>query len=191
MTRLFTILCAITLLTGCVSLIPEPHTPNALYSLGAIEGPQPHAFSRSVLIRQPEAPRLLSGVEMSTRDAEGGIRLIRGAEWADRAPRLLQLSLLDYLAAGDTGLALSPNIGARAELELNWRLSEFVLLEKTALAQAELTLLDSKTRKVIAQRVVTSRHEARNSDPGSRAQALAASGRDLVRQAADFIATAP
>jgi len=188
MNRLIAAASAIAMLSGCVSLIPEQEAPGALYRLGPIEEGSEIAFSRSILIRQPEAPRILSGVEISTRDAQGGIRVVKGAEWADRPTRLMQMILLDYLGTSEGGVALAPNTGARTEFELSWRLSEFTLEGNMAVARAELTLLDGKTRRAIRQMTVTSQTEARNGNTSSRAQALAEAGREIVRAAAQFIA---
>ena len=142
MNRLIAAACALAILSGCVSLIPEQEAPGALYRLGPVEEDSEISFNRSILIRQPDAPRILSGVEISARDANGGIRVVKGAEWADRPTRLMQMVLLDYLGTSEGGVALAPNTGARTEFELSWRLSEFTLLGNTAVAQAELTLLD-------------------------------------------------
>lgn len=188
MERLFAAFAAISLLSGCVSLIPEPEVPNALYRLGPIEEKGSFIIRETVLVRQPEAPRILSGVDLASRDNTGAIRLLSGVEWADRAPRLLQLTVLDYLGTKGNGAALLPETGARASYELSWRLAEFSLEGNTAIAEAELTLLDGRTRAPLRQLTISSQHEASNGNASSRAQALAEAGRDIARQAADFIA---
>ena len=188
MKRLIASLAAITLLAGCFSLVPEQEAPNALYRLGPVETDTQFAIGHTVLVRQPEAPRILSGVHMTSRDDNNAIRLIRGVEWADRAPRLMQLTVLDYLGANGGGAAILPETGARADFELSWRVSEFSLQGNIAIGVAELTLLDGRTRKPLRQMTVTSRRTADSGQPSSRAQALAEAGRDLSRQAAGFIA---
>ena len=142
MKRLIASLAAITLLAGCFSLVPEQEAPNALYRLGPVETDTQFAIGHTVLVRQPEAPRILSGVQMTSRDNNNAIRLIRGVEWADRAPRLLQLTVLDYLGTNGGGAAILPETGARADFELSWRVSEFSLQGNTAIGVAELTVLD-------------------------------------------------
>lgn len=188
MNRFFAAASAIAMLSGCVSLVPEQEAPGALYRIGPIAEATEIKFTRSILIRQPEAPRILSSAEISARDAKGSIRLVKGAEWADRPTRMMQLALLDYIGAGHGGAALAPNTGARAEFELSWRLSEFALEGNLAIARAELTLLDGRTRSLIRQLTVNSQVEAINGKTSSRALALSEAGREIVRSAGRFIA---
>lgn len=181
---------SMVMLSACVSLVPEPETPNALYRLGPVEADQTLMLNRSVLVRQPEALRVFSGVDIVARDEGGAIRLVQGAEWADRAPRLMQLTLLDYLGSQGGSAAVLPETGARADYELSWRISEFALEGRTAIARAELTLLDGRTRKPVQQKTVSSQIEARDNEMASRASALAEAGRDIVRKSGKFLAEA-
>lgn len=187
MKRLIVSFAAMIMLAGCVSLVPEQEAANALYRLGPVEVDTRFSIAHTVLVRQPEAPRILSGVEMTSRDDASAIRLIRGVEWADRAPRLLQLTVLDYLGTEGGGAAILPETGARVDFELSWRLSEFSLQGEEAIAVAELTLLEGRTRKPLRQLTVTSNQQAGSGSSADRAQALARAGRDLARQAASFI----
>lgn len=186
MKRLMLAVVAVMSLSACVSLLPEPKIPQALYQFGPIDTSDQVAIYNSILIRQPEAPRLLAGVDIAARDNSGAIRLVEGAEWADRAPRLFQMTMLDYLSSEGEGAALLPETGARADFELAWRISEFSLLGNRATARVELTLLNGRDRKPLAQRTVESEVTSRSDEPALRAEALAAAGRDIVRQAALF-----
>lgn len=174
--------------TGCVSLLPEPKVPDALYRLGPVDPDASIVLERSLVVRQPEAPRILSGVDIASRDNRGAVRLVDGVEWADRAPRLFQLTLLDYLGTDGNQLALLPETGARADFELTWRISELALEGDTAIARVQVTVLDGQTRKPLWQKMVSSRLAASSSTSAGRAEALAEAGRDVVRQTAVFIA---
>ena len=133
---------------------------------------------------------MLAGVDMVARDTSGAIRLVSGVEWADRAPRLLQLTLLDYFNAEGEGLAVLPETGARADYELSWRISEFALEDNLATARLEVTLLDGQTRTPLEQKMFTSEIRAVNDDAGSRADALSEAGRVAVQQIAGFVSDA-
>lgn len=188
MHRLFIALVSLVCLSGCISILPEPKVPLALYRLGPIDESSHIIFERTIIVRQPEAPRILSGVEMVAREGQGAIRVIKDVAWADRAPRLLQMALLDYLGTDGGGAAVLPEAGVRAEFELSWRIAEFSMDGQTANARAELTVLNAKTRAPIKQLTVTSQSQARGSDAASRAEALVDAGQDIVRQAAQFVA---
>ena len=191
MIRLIAIFASTLFVSGCVSFLPEPEVPQALYRLGPIDQGASIPFDRSVVVRQPDAPRILSGVSMVSRNRDGAIKLVKDVEWADRLPRLLQMTMLDYLGPTEGGFAILPETGARAEFELSWRLAEFSLEGNRAIAQAELTLLDGKTRAALRQLTIYSESQADSGSASDRAQALADAGRDIVRQAAEFVADGP
>ena len=188
MHRLIVALSALTCLSSCVSLLPEKVAPNALYRLGPVTQTESVALTQNVLIRQPEAPRLLSGIDIVARDGSGALRLVNSVQWADRMPRLLQMSLLDHLDASGGGVGLLPETGARADFEMTWRISDFLLEGDKAIARAELTLLDGKTRVPLRQLEIFSEQIATGSAPDKRAVALSAAGHDLAYQAAQFVA---
>jgi len=168
--RLIVILCLVPALGACVSFLPEPEAPNALYRLGPVEEVSGLKLDQSVLIRQPEAPRVLSGVEIAARDEAGAVRVVRGVEWADRAPRLFQLTMLDMLNGDGQGLAILPESGAKAEHQLAWRLAEFSLEGRTATAKVEFILIDGTTREPLAQDTANIDIVATGGSAGERAE---------------------
>lgn len=187
MIRQLAIALALFGLTGCLSFIPEPEAPTALYRLGPVEMDETLPLAATVLIRQPEAPRILAGKEIIARDHSEAIRLVDGVEWADRATRLMQLTLLDHLASTGKGLAVLPETGARGEYELSWRISEFALKGRQADARLELTLLNARDRKPIAQDIVETQVTASSSSNSARAEALAEAGRLAIGEAAETL----
>ncbi|MEO1476184.1 MAG: ABC-type transport auxiliary lipoprotein family protein [Pseudomonadota bacterium] len=187
MRSVFASLIMLGSLTGCLSIIPEPDAPTALYRLGPVDGDAARPLAASIIIREPEAPRILAGSELVVRDDSEAIRLIRNVEWADRATRLMQLTLLDYLGGEGDGLAVLPEAGTRAPYELVWRVSEFSLQNSDALARLELTLLSADGRAPLQQTVVRSNVRAAGSSSGARARALAEAGRQVIAQTADFV----
>ncbi|MEM9667630.1 MAG: ABC-type transport auxiliary lipoprotein family protein [Pseudomonadota bacterium] len=187
MIRLVTVIAATLSLTACLSLIPEPDAPLALYRLGPVKGDVARNLPASVIIREPEAPKILAGDALVSKDDRGALRLVKGVEWADRSTRMMQLTLLDFLDGEGDGLAILPESGGRAEYELAWRVSEFSLQGGDALARLELTLISSDRRLPIQQTTVSSRIPSLGSSVSARAQALSEAGRDVVAQTADFL----
>ena len=181
-------LIAIVSLGACVSFLPEPEAPNALYRLGPVEQVSNLALDRNVLIRQPDAARVLSGVEMAARDSSGAVLIVNGVEWADRAPRLLQLHMLDLLNGEGEGLAVLPESGAKADYQLSWHLTEFSLYGRTATAKAEFVLIDTKTRQALAQDTASVDIVADGGSNSARAEAMADAGRRIVEAGARFLA---
>ena len=188
MIRQITLLVVIASLGACVSFLPEPEAPNALYRLGPVEQVSNLELDRSVVIRQPDAARVLSGVEIAARDSSGAVLIVNGVEWADRAPRLLQLHMLDLLSGDGEGVAVLPESGAKADYQLSWHLTEFSLSGRTATAKAEFLLIDTKTREALAQDTASVDIVADGGSNSARAEAMAEAGRRIVEAGARFLA---
>ncbi|MEO9968259.1 MAG: ABC-type transport auxiliary lipoprotein family protein [Hyphomonadaceae bacterium] len=174
-------------LGACVSFLPEPEAPTGLYRLGPVNEVSGLELDQNVLIRQPDAARVLSGVEIVALGRDGAVRIVNGVEWADRAPRLLQLNMLDVLNGDGQGHALLPESGAKADYQLSWRLADFSLTDRTATARIEFVLIDGKTRKPLAQETVSIESVAENGSDGARAEAMADAGRRAVEAGARFL----
>lgn len=187
MSRLILSMSTVLVLGACVSFLPEPEAPTALYRLGPVNEVSGLQLDQNVLIRQPEAARVLSGVEIAARDEDGAIRVVNGVEWADRAPKLFQHNMLDVLNGDGQGHALLPESGAKAEYQLSWRLAEFSLAGRTAVAQVEFILIDGKTRIPLAQETVTIETVAERGSDSARAEAMADAGRRAVEAGARFL----
>ncbi len=173
-------------LPGCVSVLPEQQTPEALYRFGPM---QPmHDLDAVIRIREPEASRLIAGRAIAAEDTSGALRLVRGVEWSDNATRMMQVALLDTLGGGGAGVAVASDTGAETDYELAWRIEDFTLAGTTARCNLEATLMDGRTRKVVAQTNVSTTALALDDSNGSRAKALTDAGRACVSDVAAFLA---
>ncbi|MEO1472509.1 MAG: hypothetical protein AAFS03_01020 [Pseudomonadota bacterium] len=179
-------IAAVLGLAACVSVLPEPTAPNALYRIGPLE--PTYELSGSVVIREPDAPKFLGGGAMASIDETGALRLLRGVEWADSASRLMQLAMLDSLIATTDGAALAPPARLRDGLELDWRISELALHGREARCQLELSLFSTRPLSLIEQTQVRTTSIAAGSDPVSRAQAMSDAAEACVDAAAAFVA---
>ena len=185
--RLMGIFCTLAL-SACVSVLPEPEVPNGLYRLGDIEANA--TISRTLIVREPEGARIYSGKPMVAVGDDGALRLIRGVEWAQPASRMLQVGLLDSFGTDGGGLALAKATGAPGDLELTWRISEFTVSDTLARCGLELTLLEGRSRKPLAQMSIEASAVASSNKAAERARALVDAARDCVTQSASAISAA-
>jgi ABC-type uncharacterized transport system auxiliary subunit len=173
-------------LAACVSILPEKKAPEALYRFGPMESM--HALDASIVIREPEASRLVGGRAIAAEDRDGALRLVKGVEWTDSATRMMQVALLDTLGGSDGGIAVASDTGAPTDYELAWRISDFTLSGTTARCRIEATLLEGRSRKVLAQTNVSTTAIALDSGNAARAKALTDAGRACVSDVAAFVA---
>ncbi len=171
---------------GCVSVLPEQPKPEAVYRL-----PDPQTrveLETNVVIREPDAPRLLAVRKITSQGPDGGFKVLPGVAWADRATRMFQVTLLDAFSTSGNGLAVDDVTGVSGTYEVYWRVSQFSLDGGEGVCQLELTLLDGGSREPVAQHTVSASSPASARDDLARAIALADAGRQCVERAATFIA---
>lgn len=186
MLRRLVITLAAASLASCVSLLPEQKVPEGLYRFGPVE--TVHPLDASIVIREPEASRLFGGRAIASEDSSGALRLVPGVEWTDSATRMMQIALLDSLGGEGGGVAIGSDTGADADFELAWRMSDFTLSGTTARCRIQATLLEGRSRKMLAQTSVSTSAVAQGSDNASRAKALTDAGRACVSDVAAFVA---
>ena len=188
MKRLLSVLVLATSLSACISFLPEPETPDGLYRLGAVSAAETISVPDTVLVRRPEASRHLAGADIIAENESGVLTVIRDATWADNLPRLLQMTLLDYVNSDGEGAALLPQTGTRPAYELVWRISNFQVRGEQAVVQGELTLLNGTTREPVSQVTLESTRTVAGKRTAQRVAALSEAGKDFARQSADFVA---
>lgn len=186
MVRAMVLMIIAASLAACVSILPEKKAPEALYRFGPMESM--HALDASIVIREPEASRLVGGRAIAAEDRDGALRLVKGVEWTDSATRMMQVALLDTLGGSDGGIAVASDTGAPTDYELAWRISDFTLSGTTARCRIEATLLEGRSRKVLAQTNVSTTAIALDSGNAARAKALTDAGRACVSDVAAFVA---
>jgi len=169
--------------TGCVSVIPEPTAPDAVYQLayrgGALGGQE---LSGVIVVREPDGPRLLAGRQITAEAEDGGLAVLGTAQWADNATLMLQFALIDRLNAfGGNGVAVDNAAGSRGDVEIHWRLQEFGLSDSEARASFVLSILDGRTRAPLAQERLSA------SVPGSEVASLITASDQALADAAEFV----
>ena len=186
MIRTLSTVLAVAALSACVSILPEQEAPEGLYRFGPMA--VQHSVEATIAIREPEASRLFGGRAIASQDSAGALRLVRGVEWADSATRLMQVAMLDALGEGGEGVAVAFESGVLADYELVWRVADFTLADTQARCSLEATLIDARSRMVVAQTNVASSAVADGPSNAARALALAEAGRACVGDVGAFVA---
>lgn len=186
---------ASTLVSGCVSLIPDPPAAPRVFTIAPVAAQAAPVRADMVLaVARPAAPRSLSGRDIVWRRGDE-IAYIDQAAWDGSAPELLHGLLIDMLDRQ----AIARSIvrvadGVRADVELRWELVRFEIDETAGArdARIEMTvrLLDSSTRQVVADRRFAAHTPVRDRSASASAVALGAVARDAMTQTGQWLSDA-
>jgi ABC-type uncharacterized transport system auxiliary subunit len=154
--RVLIAIAASACLAGCVSLLPSPAPPAAIYTLrsGAIEAMAGAPKPVVVAVGHPEAPRSVGGADIVWRQG-ATIAFMEGAAWDGAAPDLLQALLIDVMdRRGGVRAVVRGGAGVRADAEVRWSVMSFEVTESEGRIEAAIEtaaqLIDLRTRTVIA-----------------------------------------
>lgn len=182
--QLISLLAASAALGGCLSVLPEPSAPDALYRIEASKDQT--GLSQDLIIREPEAPRLIAGQGMVSQASDGALRLVPGVEWSGGATRQMQLAMLDSFEIGAGGNAVLPELGIVAPYELASYLKELNLQGERAVCTITVTVVTTGNRGLVDRKEIRSTVNATSSSARDRAQALREAGSNCAAQAAQF-----
>ena len=177
---------ALIALSACVSVLPEQPRPEAVFTLGTPDTQRP--LAATVVIREPDAPRLFASRSIAAEGTDEGLRVVPGIAWADRSTRMLQVTMVESFSSEGGGLAVDDATGVSGAYELYWRVTDFTLKGDDGHCALSLTLLDGRSREPVEQASVSAMASSSGNGPLPRAQALAAAGRECVAKGADFVA---
>jgi cholesterol transport system auxiliary component len=178
-------------LGGCVSVLPTPIIPSALISLPADRAVAPtDPLQADVSVFFPEATRAFSGADIAVRDSQELIYL-SDVRWADTAPALLQGAVVNSLTkAGGPGRAAPGQLGASTDYDLRWRVVDMSVSKAAGPVRIEVqaSLMDSGTRRMIAQQSFVAEGSPSEATARARAAALAVISQKVADDVAAFVA---
>lgn len=146
------------------------------------------ASSEALIVLLPEAPRKLDSNRVPVQIDDSSIAYLKDAVWADKPSRLMQLLLMETIAAKSGRLVLNEtDAGGKATEYLSGSLLEFGV---DASASEAVVVYDA-VRLVRGQTVEKKRFEARRPvsavEPGPTGIALNAAANDVAVQVSDWI----
>jgi len=159
-------------LSGCALLPGGGPAPLDTYELTAPSSPEKHARKRmQILIAEPSALKALDGQNVVIKRTSGVIEYLKGAQWADRLPRIVQARLAETFqhSGAFAGVGL-PGEGLAIDYQVIVELRSFqVHVDGSSNAEIELfvRLLNDRNGEVRASRSFTA--SARVSGSGNDA----------------------
>uniref|UniRef100_UPI00384D7D9C ABC-type transport auxiliary lipoprotein family protein n=1 Tax=Aminobacter niigataensis TaxID=83265 RepID=UPI00384D7D9C len=145
-------------LSGCASLFVSTPPPLDTYELTApsVTG-RSGSSRRQILIAEPSALKSLDGQSIVIKPSPGSIQFLKGAQWSDRLPRILQARLAETFqrAGGYVGIG-KPGEGLAIDYQVIVEVRSFeIKVGGAAQAEVELfvRLLNDRNGQVRASRV--------------------------------------
>lgn len=145
------------LVSGCVSLLPEPPPAPQIYPLRAAVTPtQGTAAPLVIAVGRPNAVQALAVLDVVwVRD--GQIGYMERAVWSARMPEALQMLLAETISAQNlAAAAIRVGEGPRADYEVRWDVHAFQVEETAGRIEARLDvsarLMESGTRRIVSAR---------------------------------------
>ena len=172
------------LATACVSVLPEPEAPEALYRVEAET--LYSGLQEDLIVREPEAPRLISGQNMISEASDGGLRVVRGVEWSGPSTRQIQLAIVNSFKIGEDGNAVLPELGVLAPFELASQLKVLRLRGDTGICEMTVSLVSTRDRSLLARTEIAASAEADSGSARDRAGALKTAASSCAGQASEF-----
>lgn len=177
-------------LAGCVNLLPNPEVPLALIALPPDRAAAPSSpLQADVSVLPPDSSRAYSGVDIAVSSGQELVYLA-DVRWADAAPRLVQNAVVNALSkAGGDGRVTTAQQGVHADYELRWRIVDLSVSKEVGPVRVSLSasLVDSDSRRSVAQAQVEATGTPASSAPRDRAAALAVAAQQAADKVADFV----
>jgi cholesterol transport system auxiliary component len=184
------------MLISCAALPGGGPAPLDTFDLSA---PSPQASGRSggvqVLIAEPSALKALDGQNIIIRPSDGSIQYLKGAQWADRLPKIVQARLADaFQKSAAFGGVGKPGEGLAIDYQIITEVRQFdVDVGGSGKAQVELfvRILNDRNGVVRASKVFKSTSDLSGSGNQAYIAALDAAfnkaAGDIVRWADSLI----
>lgn len=184
------LLLAGTVLSGCISVLPEPNQPQALIRLptNSIQGASLPLLT-NVVVHTPDAMGAISGVEIASSENQR-IRYINNVVWADTPANLFQAAVVDALTAspGD-GQAVPVQVGARGDYDLRLSLLDLTVdnIRNEAVCEIRLVMTRSGDKAIVTSHVLRATEDIDGKSAVQRAETLAIAIRSAAELTADFV----
>lgn len=117
---------AALLLSGCVSLLPDPKPSEATYRLTQAKESVPQSSNAFVVrIDRPSVPKAFETKDIIVSPDGRRLASASGAKWADIIPVMIQDSLVDLMGQHSNIIGVIPSSGARADTRVHLTVKRF------------------------------------------------------------------
>lgn len=180
-------------LTGCAALPGGGPAPLDTYDLSAVsfETVSPRRSRTQLLVAEPSALKTLDGENVVIRPSPASVEFLKGTQWADRLPRVIQARLVEGLqATGQLGGVGKPGEGLAIDYQVVTEIRAFeVRLDGVPRAEVSfyVKLLNDRNGVVRAARAFTATSPLANGGAAGNAAYVAALDRAFMQAQREII----
>lgn len=167
--RRFVLAGSLAALAGCSG------PPPATFDISAAPMPRSGGGRGLLVVAEPAAVTLLDSERIVVRTADNGVAYLKGAQWPERLPKLLQARLIQsFENARRVGSVGRPGERVVAAHQLNTEIRTFEVQEGTGEAVVEITakIINDRTGRIVAAEMFAARAAVSGIDGPAAAQAL-------------------
>ena len=172
-------------LTATLLLASCGAAPLATFDLSAPSTDVKARALRGVLvISEPSAAAPADSDRIVVRTAPSAVAVAKGAQWAERLPRMLQMRLIQTFENAKLLKSISrPGDGAMPDHALAWDVRRFEMDASDAMAHVDVSvrILDM-SGKIVAAQIFTAEAPGEAGEGSAAAQALDAASNKVLRQ---------
>jgi len=188
-----TILASTLLVSGCISLFPDPPPPPVIYALeaGNVERASGAPIEAVVAITAPNGERSILGNDVIWRTGDQ-LAYVSQMQWSNRAEFALQSMLIETVQRQGRFTAATRYGETRANYELRWDLLDFEVREDGMQARfvADVRLVALPGRRVVASERIEASAPVSDRASSVAAQALTRAAREGSARIGMFAADA-
>jgi cholesterol transport system auxiliary component len=192
MTRIL-LLASSLLLSGCISLLPDPPPPPQVFTLEArdVERSVGAPVDVVIAVAAPTGERAILGSDVIWRTGDQ-IAYVDQMQWSNRADASLQSMLVETLVRQDRFAAATRSGEARAEYEIRWEVLDFEVRADSMQARfvADVHLVQAPGRRIVATETISAEAPVSGASQAAAANALARAAREGSARIGMFAADA-
>lgn len=192
MTRAAFVLASLTLLGGCISLLPEPPPPPRTFVLEAqnVQRLAGAPIDAVISVAEPTGERAILGADLIWRSGDS-IAYVDQTQWSSRAADALQQTLVETLVRQGRFRAAARSGEARSEYQIRWEVLDFEVQEQSMTARfvADVRVVE-RGRQIVASRIISTDAPVTSRSSSEAANALARAAREGSARIGEFAAEA-
>lgn len=175
------IVFSVLLLSGCVSLLPEPPPPPRLYALdaGAVARLEGARLDAAIAIAAPVGERALMGADLVWRTGDQ-VAFVARTQWSQHAGEALRSLLVETMTRQGGFNAVMRQGVARGDYELRWEVIDFEIRDASMSARfvADVSLIAAASGRVLASETIVAEAPVAARSASAAAEALTRAARE-------------